>query len=130
MMGSAWSSWPIIEDDIRRGRNPDPRHIAEAFRRGEAVTLSRDLQRHLADLIAKAGAPPGRRGPKEKSVGAKHAAAVELINKVAELRAAEIERSGRRGSLKKALEQAGAGDVERKYRAALRLRGVRKSAKT
>lgn len=128
MMGSAWSSWPIIEDDIRRGRNPEPRHVAEAFRRGEPVILSPGLQRHLADLIAEVRRS-GRRGRKEKSIGAKHAAAVELITKVAELRAAEIQRGGRRGSLKRALEQAGGGDVERKYRAALRLRGPDRKAR-
>jgi hypothetical protein len=60
-----------------------------------------------------------------------------LLNRVAELQQQEIDRAGRHGALGRALDSMAAHDrpararstVERQYRAALRLRKMKKSDK-
>jgi len=146
MTANMWTQWAVIEDDVRMGLKPDPRHVAAALYRGEPVRPSAELQRYLAALIVE---PAGiikvieqieagtlrplplrrRRGRPKQSVGARHAAAVALINQVVEARKREIDLAGERGSLKRALDSIvaeGGIDIERQYRSALRLR---KSAK-
>jgi hypothetical protein len=53
--------WIILEDEIRRGLGPDPRHVAEALRQGIPIVISADLQRYIAGLIPPPKALRGQR---------------------------------------------------------------------
>lgn len=58
--------WLCLEEEIRRGDSPDPRHVAEALRQGIPIALSPELQRYIAELIP----PPKRlRGRRKLSAG-------------------------------------------------------------
>jgi len=110
-----------IEDAARAGKQVDTRRIAEAFRQGQPSELSAELRNYLAakfDTLYRA--PRGR----PTSKGKQQVVARQLIALVDELRAEEIGVRGKRGSLERALQRAGAGDMKRRYRRALKQCGM------